>query len=289
MPYETAYNGRMSITPPPVSNRVTLRTIRQWMQQGQTFPMLTCYDATTARWLWRGGVKTLLVGDSASQVILGHDQSIFVPLDFLITLTAAVRRGAPDCFLMGDMPFMSYQVDDAQAIANAGRFLTEGQADVVKLEVDHRHVNLIAKLSRAGIPAVPHIGWRPQMVRYEGIRTAKVAGKTHQQIDDLVEQAIALEQAGAVMLLVEQCTEQTAARIVESVSIPVIGCGAGPACHGHVVVLQDLLGMTDHHPSFVQPVASLGPAIEQAARTWTDLLASGKYLSGGQHPYKLDA
>jgi len=278
----------MSITPQTTSSRVTLRTIRQWVSEGSTFPMLTCYDATTARWLWRGGVKTLLVGDSASQVILGYDQSIFVPLDFLITLTAGVRRGAPDCFLMGDMPFMSYQADEAQAITNAGRFLTEGLADAVKLEVDHRHVDLIAKLSRAGIPAVAHIGWRPQMVRYEGIRTAKVAGKTHQQIDELVSQAVALEEAGAVMLLVEQCTAETASRIVESVSIPVIGCGAGPACHGHVVVLQDLLGMTDHHPSFVQPVASLGPAIEQAAKAWKDLLASGQYLAGDNHPYKLN-
>jgi 3-methyl-2-oxobutanoate hydroxymethyltransferase len=278
----------MSITPQTTSSRVTLRTIRQWVSEGSKFPMLTCYDATTARWLWRGGVKTLLVGDSASQVILGYDQSIFVPLDFLITLTAGVRRGAPDCFLMGDMPFMSYQADEAQAITNAGRFLTEGLADAVKLEVDHRHVDLIAKLSRAGIPAVAHIGWRPQMVRYEGIRTAKVAGKTHQQINELVSQAVALEEAGAVMLLVEQCTAETASRIVESVSIPVIGCGAGPACHGHVVVLQDLLGMTDHHPTFVQPVASLGPAIEQAAKAWKDLLASGQYLAGDNHPYKFN-
>lgn len=282
------YNVPMSITPSPASARVTLRNIRQWVDQGVTFPMLTCYDATTAKWLWRGGIKTLLVGDSASQVILGHEQSIFVSMDFLLTITAAVRRGAPDCFLLGDMPFMSYQADDAQAVHNAGLFLTQGLADAVKLEVDHRHVGLIEKLSRAGIPAVAHIGWRPQMVRYEGIRTAKVAGKTQKHIDELVQQAIALEQAGAVMLLVEQCTPQTAAKIVESVHIPVIGCGAGPACHGHVVVLQDLLGMTDHHPSFVHPLAKIGPQIQKAAEDWDTLLKSGRYLAD-DHPYRLDA
>lgn len=277
----------MSITPPTKSTRVTLKTVRQWVEQNKPFPMLTCYDATTAKWLWRGGVQTLLVGDSAAQVILGHEQSIFVPLEFMLQITAGVRRGAPDCLLMGDMPFMSYQADDSLAITNAARFLTEGMADLVKLEVDHRHVELIAKLSRAGIPAVPHIGWRPQMVRYEGIRTAKVAGKNQQQINDLVDQAVSLEQAGAVMLLVEQCTAETAARIVEKTTIPVIGCGAGPACHGHVVVLQDLLGMTDHHPSFVKPVAQIGPSIQAAATAWKDMLADGSYLAN--HPYKLDS
>ena len=276
----------MSINPQSVSSRVTLKTVRKWVDQGTPFPMLTCYDATTAKWLWRGGVQTLLVGDSAAQVILGHEQSIFAPLDFMLQITAAVRRGAPDCLLMGDMPFMSYQADDSQAITNAARFLTEGLADLVKLEVDHRHVDLIAKLSRAGIPAVPHIGWRPQMVRYEGIRTAKVAGKNEKQIDQLVDQAVSLEQAGAVMLLVEQCTAQTAARIVEKTTIPVIGCGAGPACHGHVVVLQDLLGMTDHHPSFATPVAKIGLDIQNAASQWTAMLKDGSYLKN--HPYQLD-
>ena len=278
----------MSSTPPPASQRVTLRQVRQWASQGTPFAMLTCYDATTARWLWRGGVRTLLVGDSAAQVILGHEQSIFAPLEFMLQITAAVRRGAPDCLLMGDMPFMSYQADDAEAVRNAGRFLTEGLADLVKLEVDMRHVDLIAKLSRAGIPTVPHLGWRPQMVRYEGIRTAKVAGKTHEQVDELVHQAQAMEQAGAVMLLLEQCTAVTAAKVVEKVSIPVIGCGAGPACHGHVVVLQDLLGLSDYHPSFVQPMADLGHNVQAAAAQWVDLVSSGRYLRDN-HPYKLDS
>lgn len=277
----------MSVTSSnPAAARITLRVIREWVHQGRKFPMLTCYDATTARWLARAQVPMLLVGDSAAQVILGYEQSIFAPLDFLLTLTAAVRRGAPDCLLMGDMPFMSYQADDAEAIRNAGRFMVEGQADLVKLEVDARHAELVGKLSRASIPVVAHLGWRPQQVRYAGIRTAQVAGRTSLQIQRLVEESRLMEQQGAVMLLLEQCTAEASQAVMENVSLPVIGCGAGPACHGHVVVLQDLLGMSDHHPSFAKPLAAIGPAIEQAARQWTELVAGGDYLKN-DHPYRM--
>jgi 3-methyl-2-oxobutanoate hydroxymethyltransferase len=270
---------------PGSSARITLRTIRKWVEAGDRFAMLTAYDATTARWLWRGGVRTLLVGDSAAQVILGHEASIFAPLDLLVTLTAAVRRGAPDAFIVGDMPFMSYQADDAEAIRNAGRFLVEGHADAVKIEVDSHYVDLVAKMTRAMVPVIAHIGWRPQQARYAGIRTAKVAGRTADEIDALVEQAVQLQQAGAVMLLIEQCTAETSAAIVDRVSIPVIGCGAGPACHGHVVVTQDILGMSDHHPSFAQPLADVGDRIRQAAADWVSLVRSGDYLRN--HPYRM--
>jgi 3-methyl-2-oxobutanoate hydroxymethyltransferase len=264
--------------------RITFRTLLKWVAAGDKFAMLTCYDATTAQWLWRGGIRTMLVGDSAAQVILGHESSIFAPLDFLITLTAGVRRGAPQAFIVGDMPFMSYQADDAEAIRNAGRFMTEGLADAVKLEVDERHTDLVAAMSRAGVPVIAHLGWRPQMARYVGVRTAVVAGRTHQEIDHLVMQAQRMAEAGAVMLLIEQCTAETSQRIVEQVHLPVIGCGAGPACHGHVVVLQDLLGLSDRHPSFVHPVTDLGPRITAAAAQWVELVQSGRYLRE-DHPY----
>ena len=271
---------------PPPPARVTLRTIRQWAAEGRKFPMLTCYDYTTAMWLERGGVRVLLVGDSAAGVILGHEQSIFAPLEFLLTITAAVRRGAPGSFVMGDMPFMSYQADDAEAIRNAGRFLVEGHADAVKLEVDSRYAGLVAKLSRAGVPVVAHIGWKPQNARYAGVRTAVVAGRTPPQIEQMVATAQQMEEAGAVMLLVEQCTAEAGAAVVRSVRIPVIGCGAGPACHGHVVVLQDALGMTEHRPSFVRPVGAIGPALQDAAAKWRQLVESGDYLRD-DHPYAM--
>ncbi|HRQ75920.1 MAG TPA: 3-methyl-2-oxobutanoate hydroxymethyltransferase [Phycisphaerales bacterium] len=263
---------------------VTLRTLTRMMRQKEPIACLTCYDATTARWLERAGIPVLLVGDSAAQVILGFDQPIHAPLDFMLHITAAVKRGAPNCFVMGDMPFMSYQADDAEAIRNAGRFLTEGLADAVKLEVDETYAELVHKLDRAGIPVVAHIGWRPQRARHDGVRTALVAGRTQAEVDRLVLQAVRLAEAGAVMLLVEQTTAEVSQRIVEKVSIPVIGCGGGPACHGHIVVLQDLLGLTAWQPSFAQPVTSLGEALCAAAVRWKEKVQNRDM---GEHPYRM--
>lgn len=263
---------------------VTLRSIARSVQRGEKFACLTCYDATTAKWLERAGIPVLLVGDSAGQVILGHDQPIHAPLDFMLQLTAAVKRGAPSCLVMGDMPFMSYQADDAEAVRNAGRFLTEGHADVVKLEVDERYADLISRMDRAGIPVVAHIGWRPQRATHDGVRTALVAGRTTAEVEHLVAQAVRMQDSGAAMLLVEQCTAEVTERIVEKTSIPVIGCGGGPACHGQIVVLQDLLGMTDWQPSFAKPVAALGDALSQAAVRWKENVRDSNL---GEHPYRM--
>ncbi len=263
---------------------VTLRGIARSVERGEKFACLTCYDATTAKWLERAGVPVLLVGDSAGQVILGYEQPIHVPLEFMLQLTAAVKRGAPSCMVMGDMPFMSYQADDAEAVRNAGRFLTEGHADVVKLEVDERYADLISTMDRAGIPVVAHIGWRPQRARHGGVRTALVAGRTNKEVDHLVTQAVRLQDSGAAMLLVEQCTAEVTERIVEKTSIPVIGCGGGPACHGQIVVLQDLLGMTDWQPSFAKPLASLGEAVSDAATRWIENVRTSNL---GEHPYRM--
>lgn len=265
---------------------VTLKWLRQQVAEGHPLAMLTCYDATTARWLARGGVPMLLVGDSAAQVVLGFDSSIHAPLQFMLEITAAVKRGAPNCFVMGDMPFMSYQAADSEAIHNAGRFLTEGMADAVKLEVDASFSELVGKLSRAGVPVVAHLGWRPQQARVAGVRTALIAGRTAAEARALVEQAELMEAQGAAMLLIEQCPAEVSQRIVERVSIPLIGCGGGPACHGHVVVLQDLLGMSELSPSFAKPLANTGEALAEAAAQWVDLVRSGRYLAA-DHPYQM--
>ena len=140
-------------------------------------------------------------------------------------------------------------------------------------------------MSHGGIPVVAHLGWRPQQARYAGVRTAVVAGRTQDQIDEMVQTAWQMTRCGAVMLLIEQCTAEAAEAIVREVSIPVIGCGAGPACHGQVVVLHDLLGMTDEHPSFVTPLAGMGGEIESIARKWRELVESGRYPKG--HPYQM--
>jgi 3-methyl-2-oxobutanoate hydroxymethyltransferase len=267
--------------------RVTLKALRAMAATSRKIAVLTCYDALTAQLLWRGGVRVLLVGDSAAMVLLGHESSLPIELDFLLTLTAAVRRGAPDAFVMGDMPFGSYQCSDDDAMRAAVKLLKAG-ADAVKLEVGESDLPLVKRMADAGVPVVAHIGWRPQQAKLAGVRTAVVAGKTRDEVTALVKLAQGMEKAGAVMLLIEQCTEEVSSSVVKSVSIPVIGCGAGPACHGHVVVLQDLLGMTDRHPSFVKPVAQLGQSITDAAGAWARLVESGQYLAS-DHPYHMSS
>lgn len=251
---------------------VTIRTLIRSAREGAPFACLTCYDATTARWLERAGVPVLLVGDSAAEVILGFKRTIDMPLDVLIALTAAVKRGAPNTVVMADMPFMSYQYDDAAAIRNAGRFMTEGQADCVKLELDRSFAPLVEKLTRAGVPVIAHIGSKPQQAALQGGYGA--AGRTEAEIEEIVADAIALEQAGAIMLLVEAVPDQATERILQSTSVPLIGIGAGTACHGQVLVIHDLLGMTDRPPRFAASVAQLGEAIKSAGEQWVRRVAA---------------
>lgn len=262
--------------------RITLQTLRRMAKAGEPFAALTCYDATTARWLARGGVHILLVGDTAAEVVLGLPRTIDMPLDVLIALTAGVKRGAPNCVVMADMPFMSYQSDDATAIRNAGRFLTEGLADIVKIEADARLADRIAKVVHAGIPVCAHVGSRPQYVALTGGYTA--AGRTPDTAKQVIEDAVACEQAGAQMLLIEAVPHEVAEQVLARTTIPVIGIGAGPACHGQVLVLQDLVGMTDRPPRFAEPVADLGRSFQAAAAEWVARVARRQI--GGQ-PYRM--
>ncbi len=276
--------------PPPA--RVTMRTIRQWVAAGEKFPMLTCYDATTARWLVRGGVETILVGDTAAQMILGHDSTLPATMRFMLEITAAVRRGAPSAFVMADMPFGSYQAGDDKAIANAIRFMKYAGADAVKFEVDASHAPLVARLTAAGVPVVAHIGSRPQQVRAMG--GYRSAGRTRAEASELCDTAETLIARGAAMLLIEAVPAEVSRTIVElahqppgrTEPVPVIGCGAGPDCHGHVIVLHDLLGLSDWQPPFAPPVADLGQQIAQAVAKWNETVRSGRYLKD-DHPYHM--
>lgn len=250
---------------------VTLRTLRRMAAAGEPFACLTCYDATTARWLARGGVHVLLVGDTAAEVVLGFDRTIDMPLEVLIALTAGVKRGAPSCVVMGDMPFMSYQADEAEGVRNAGRFLTRGLADVVKVEADASMAGLVERMTRAGIPVCAHVGSRPQRAALTSGYVS--AGRTPQDAARVEEDARVLEEAGAAMLLVEAVPPEVASRVVAGSKVPVIGIGAGPSCHGQVLVLQDLVGMSESPPAFAEPVARLGPEFERAASRWVEQVA----------------
>ncbi len=269
---------------PPSSREpaVTLQTLRRMAEANRPFACLTCYDATTARWLERAGVPVLLVGDTAAEMVLGFSRTVDVPLDFLITLTAAVKRGAPRTVVMGDMPFMSYQAGDDEAMRNAGRFLVEGHADVVKLEADETHGPLVARMVRAGIPICGHVGSKPQQAALAGGYSS--TGKTAEEARRVVRDAVALEKAGCSLLLVEAVPDEVTAKILEQTSVPLIGIGAGTACHGQVLVLQDLIGMSEHPPRFAEPTGALGTALEAAARAWVQRV--GDRSIGGK-PYTM--
>ena len=272
-------------------SKITLRTIRRWVDIREPFAMLTCYDATTARWLWKGGVRCMLVGDTAAQMILGHDTTLPVTMPFMLEITAAVRRGAPDAFVMADMPFGSYQCGEDEAVRHAVAFLKQAGADAVKLEVDGRHASLVGRLASAGVPVVGHLGSRPQQVRAQG--GYRRAGCTPAEAVDLVDAAELLVQQGALMLLLEAVPNEVSEQVIAITKtaapdhvVPVIGCGAGNACHGHVVVLHDLIGMTDWRPPFAPPLAGIGQEIQQTARDWVELVRSGEYLRH-DHPYRM--
>lgn len=247
-------------------------------RENRPFACLTCYDATTARWLERAGVPVLLVGDSAAEVILGFQRTIDMPLGFAVELTAAVRRGAPNCLLMADMPFMSYHCGVDEAVRNAGEFMTRGQADCVKLEMDASDAPLVQRLTRAGVPVVAHVGSRPQQAALKGGYGA--AGRTPGELKQIVEDAAALEAAGAVLLLIEAVPDEVTEAVRRATRVPLIGIGAGTGCHGQVLVVHDLLGLTDHPPRFAEAAAAVGPIIQEAGQRWVERVARGAL--GGQ-------
>jgi 3-methyl-2-oxobutanoate hydroxymethyltransferase len=243
-----------------------LKALRQRVANGEKFACLTCYDATTARWLARAGVDVLLVGDTAAEMVLGFERTIDMPLDVLLALTAGVQRGAPQTLVMGDMPFMSYHASEDAAVENAGKFLTVGRADVVKLEVDGEHAGLVRRMARAGIPVCAHIGSRPQLSAVQGGYVR--AGKDAREAEEIVQAARAMQEAGAVMLLIEAVPDDVTRRVREATTLPLIGIGAGAHCHGQVLVLHDLLGLSDVQPPFAKPVVKLGEAMQAAVEAW---------------------
>lgn len=266
--------------------RVTLRTLRRWAKAGDPFAMLTCYDATMAKWLYRGGVRTMLVGDTAAQFVLGHDSTLPAPMPFMLEITRAVRRGAPNALIVADMPFGSYQCGADEAMRHAVSFIKDGGADLIKLEVDETHAGLVERLSHAGVPVVAHLGSRPQQVRATG--GYKAAGRTKREAALIVDTAEVMIARGASALLLEAVPDEVAERVLPIARdpeggdpVPVIGCGAGPACHGHVVVLHDLLKLSDWQPPFAPPALDLGSQVQAAAAAWVKAVSRGEYLRNG--------
>ncbi|MCK6455923.1 MAG: 3-methyl-2-oxobutanoate hydroxymethyltransferase [Phycisphaerae bacterium] len=270
----------------PVREKVTLTTLRSRKRAHKKFSVLTCYDYPCAVIEEQAGVDVILVGDSVAQVLLGHHSTLPATMDLMITLTTAVRRGAPNVFLIGDMPYLSYQVNPDDAIRNAGRFMAEAGCDAVKVEGDGRMAGTVAAMARATIPVVAHLGLRPQAVHQAGGYRAQ--GRDAASARQLIEDARELEAAGACMLLLEAVPPEPAKIVAESVSVPVIGCGAGPYCDGHVVVLHDMLGLSSGPlPKFVKRYADLRGVISTAVAQYVADIESGAYPGPG-HCYQME-
>ena len=258
---------------------VTLKSLAKMASDGEPFACLACYDFTTAKWLERGGVHVLLAGDSAANVVLGFDSTIHMPLDFAVTITAAIKRGAPNTVVMADMPFMSYHAGDDDAVRNAGRFMTEGLADIVKVEADAGFAATVRRMVRAGIPVCAHVGTRPQTAALTG--GPRATGRTEAEAKRVVDDAVALEAAGATMLLIEAVPAEVTRRVMAATTAPLIGIGAGTDCHGQILVVNDLLGLTDRPPRFAEPVARLGEEIQTAGSEWVRRVAERRIGGAG--------
>ncbi len=252
--------------------RVTLRTLARKKQDGAPISMLTAYDYPTARILDRAGVDVLLVGDSLSNVVLGQESTLPVTMDEMLYHTRAVARGRAHAMLVGDMPFLSYNVSREEAIRNAGRFLKEGGADAVKLEGGREVRDTVRAIVDAGIPVMGHLGLTPQSVSKLG--GYRVQGRTAEEAEAIFTDALDLEAAGIFSLVLECVPAVLAREITAAVRVPVIGIGAGAHCDGQVLVIHDLVGLTDGGrppddvPRFVRTYVDLAAQIEAAARSY---------------------
>ncbi len=241
-------------TSPSTSRPVTVPRLRQMKKQGLRITMVTAYDATFARMMDEAGVDALLVGDSLGMVVQGLDSTLPVTVDEVIYHCRAVARGTKRAHIVGDMPFMSWQVSVEEALRNAARFLAEGGAHAVKLEGGRSAATTISRLVEAGIPVMGHVGLTPQSVHAMG--GFRVQGRTESAAEGILADAIAVAEAGAYCVVLEGVPTDLAARITEAVPVPTIGIGAGSHCDGQVLVCYDLLGLTpDLRPKFVKRYA----------------------------------
>jgi 3-methyl-2-oxobutanoate hydroxymethyltransferase len=269
-----------------MDDKVTIPKLRAMKESGERIAMLTAYDWPTALLLDRAGIDVLLVGDSVGNNILGYESTIPVTMEEMIHHTKAVRRGVKRALLIGDMPFLSYQVSAEQALANAGRFLKEGGADAVKLEGGAEMADIINLLVRRGIPVMGHIGLTPQRAAQLG--GLKVQGRDEETAQKLLNDAKILEEAGVFSLVLEAVPWALAKLITERVKIPTIGIGAGPYCDGQVLVVTDMIGLSvGISPKFSKRYTNVAAEIERAAKEFISEVKSGKFPTIEEHSFKI--
>ena len=264
----------------------TVLTFQQAKENGEKLTMLTAYDYSTAKLIDEAGVNSILVGDSLGNVILGYEDTISVTMEDMIHHGAAVARGAKNALVVIDMPFMSYQTSVYDALVNAGRLMKEGRGDAVKLEGGVEVCPQIKAIVDAGIPVCAHIGLTPQSINAFG--GFKVQGKSEAAAKKLLEDAKAVEEAGAFAVVIEGVPAKIAALITEQLHIPTIGIGAGKDCDGQVLVYQDMLGMfSDFTPKFVKRYANIGEVIKEAFQNYIKEVQDGVFPAE-ENTYKVD-
>lgn len=264
----------------------TVSTLQRAKENGQKITMLTAYDYSTAKLMDEAGIDMILVGDSLGNVILGYEDTISVTMEDMIHHGAAVSRGVKETMVVVDMPFMSYQISVEEAVTNAGRLMKEGRANAVKLEGGKSVCPQIKAITQAGIPVVAHLGLTPQSINALG--GYKVQGKSEDAAKKLLEDALAVQEAGAFALVLECVPTKLASLITKKLTIPTIGIGAGNECDGQVLVYQDMLGMfSDYVPKFVKQFAQVGEIMKKAFSDYKEEVASGAFPAE-KNSYKID-
>ncbi|MCI8648178.1 MAG: 3-methyl-2-oxobutanoate hydroxymethyltransferase [Firmicutes bacterium] len=264
----------------------TTVTFKKAKEEKRKLTMLTAYDYSFAKLMDESGVDSILVGDSVGMVCLGYEDTLSVTMEDMIHHTAAVSRGAKNALVVADMPFMSYQTSVYDAVVNAGRLIKEGRAHAVKLEGGFEVTEQIKAIVAASIPVVAHIGLTPQSVNAFG--GFKVQGKSEEAAQKLLDEARAVEKAGAFAVVLECVPEKLAAKISEEIFIPTIGIGAGAGCDGQVLVYQDMLGLfSDFTPKFVKKFADVGEIVREAFAGYIKEVQAGTFPAK-EHTFKID-
>jgi 3-methyl-2-oxobutanoate hydroxymethyltransferase len=268
-----------------MDNRLTIADLIAVKRDGRKIAAVSCYDFTTARFVSMTGVEMILVGDSAAQAVLGFDSTLPATMDFMVTITAAVRRGAPNVYLVADMPFLSYHVGIADAIRNAGRFVAETGAQIVKIEATGAQLNVVKAVSDAGIAVMAHIGIRPQSIGKMGkLRAEATTAEGAAELVSLAEQMVV---NGASVLLLEGIAAEVAEIISKRSEVPVIGCGSGAGCDGQILVAPDILGLTfGQAPKFARSYGRLGEQVVSAIEAYSEDVHNGRYPDK-EHSYHM--
>lgn len=264
----------------------SVATFQKMKDEGTKISMLTAYDYSTAKLQDEAGVNSILVGDSLGMVMLGYEDTLSVTMEDMIHHTAAVARGAKNALVIADMPFMSYEPSVELAVQNAGRLMKEGRANAVKLEGGVRVAAQIKAITTAGIPVCAHIGLTPQSVNAFG--GFKVQGKTEEGAQQMIDDALAIQEAGAFAVVLECVPAKLAALISEKLTIPTIGIGAGAGCDGQVLVYQDMLALfSDFKPKFVKHFGNIGPQMTAAFKAYDEEVKAGTFPAE-EHTFKID-